>query len=120
MKKVILITFALSSIITLNSCEQANAAIICYSVEVDETSLGDEPSKQLVVACPPGAKALGAGWAVLDETGTTLDGQATYFEPSYDGSYWVVNAKNQSEYVSKWKLRMRVTCACQTGPVSLD
>ncbi len=79
-----------------------------YQVVAGETAVDTVPVKQLRVACPVGKKAFGAGWSVLDETGAILDGQATYFQPASDGSYWLVNAA----YIGlKWKLRVQVICA---------
>ena len=82
-----------------------------YEVVVDETAVTSVPSKQLQVDCPDGKRALGAGWSVLDSTSAILDGQATYFEPAFDGSHWLVNAQNRSDFAGEWKLRLRVICA---------
>ncbi len=68
-------------------------------------------TKQLQVDCPEGKKALGAGWSVLDPTSAILDGRATYFQPAFDGSHWLVNAQNRSTFAPDWKLRVRVICA---------
>lgn len=82
-----------------------------YEVVVDETPVNTTPTKQLQVDCPADKKALGAGWSVLDPTGAILDGRATYFQPAFDGSHWLVNAQNQSAFSPDWKLRLRVICA---------
>ena len=82
-----------------------------YEVVVGETPVDTTATKQLQVDCPEGKKALGAGWSVLDPTGAILDGRATYFQPAFDGSHWLVNAQNQSTFASEWKLRVRVICA---------
>jgi len=42
-------------------------------------------------------------------------GRASYFEPAFDGSHWLVNAQNQSGFAPEWKLRVRVVCAA-VGP----
>jgi len=82
-----------------------------YEVVVGETAADSAPLKQLRVDCPDGKKTLGAGWSVLDSTSAILEGQATYFEPAFDGSHWLVNAKNNSSFATDWKLRLRVICA---------
>ncbi|MEO0421350.1 MAG: hypothetical protein AAF184_03380 [Pseudomonadota bacterium] len=86
-----------------------------YEVVVGETALDSTVTKQLQVDCPVGKKALGAGWAVLDPTSAILDGRATYFEPAFDGSHWLVNAQNRSDFAPDWKLRVRVVCASVGG-----
>lgn len=82
-----------------------------HEVVVRETAVGSEPSKQLQASCPAGKKALGAGWAALDPTGATLEGRATYAEPAWDASGWMVNAQKLSSFASTWKLRIRMICA---------
>ncbi len=82
-----------------------------YEVVVGETAVNNTPTKQLTVNCPAGKRALGAGWSVLDPTSAILDGRATYFEPAFDGSHWLVNAQNNSTFAPNWKLRVRVICA---------
>jgi hypothetical protein len=79
-----------------------------YEVVVGETEIDSDPLKQLKVHCPEGKKALGAGWAVLGNGGIINDGRATYFQPAYDGSHWMVNAEY---YGDEWMIRMRVICA---------
>ena len=99
-----------------NNCEESSAQGInesCYEVIVGESPVNSDATKQLQVDCPGGMKAMGAGWSVLDETGAILDGQATYFQPSFDASHWLTNAKNQSAFESEWKLRVRVICTCE-------
>lgn len=81
-----------------------------YEVVVAETAVDKTVQKQLTVNCPKGKKALGAGWGVLDPTSAILDGQATYFEPAFDGSGWLVNATNRSTFAPEWKLRVRLLC----------
>jgi len=81
-----------------------------YQVVVGETPADSSPTKQLQVECPKGKKALGAGWSVLDPTGAILEGEATCFEPAFDGTSWPVNAKNNSSFAPQWKLRLRVIC----------
>jgi hypothetical protein len=87
------------------------SGIAGYEVVVGETAVDATPMKQLRVDCPEGKKALGAGWSVLDPTSAILDGSATYFEPAYDGTHWLVNARNNSAFAPEWKLRVRVVCA---------
>ena len=82
-----------------------------YEVVVGETPVDATVTKQLQVDCPEGKVALGAGWSVLDPTGAILDGRATYFQPAFDGSHWLVNAQNRSSFEPDWKLRVRVICA---------
>ena len=86
-----------------------------YEVVVGETAVNNTSTKQLQVNCPTGKKALGAGWSVLDPTSAILDGRATYFEPAFDGSHWLVNAQNNSAFAPTWKLRVRVICAVATN-----
>lgn len=85
--------------------------IAAYEVVIGETAVNSVAQKQLRVNCPEGKKALGAGWSVLDSTSAILDGRATYFEPAFDGSHWLVNAQNKSIFAPAWKLRVRVICA---------
>ncbi len=82
-----------------------------YEIVVGETAVNTAAGKQLQVDCPEGKKALGAGWSVLDSTGAILDGRATYYQPAFDGSHWMVNAQNKSTFAPDWKLRVRVICA---------
>ncbi len=82
-----------------------------YEVVTSETQVDSNSSKQLRVACPTGRKALSGGWSVLDSTGGILEGSATYSAPSWDGTEWMVNARNLSTYASTWKLQVRVLCA---------
>ena len=82
-----------------------------YQIAMEETGVDAFPVKQLQVSCPDGKNALGAGWAVLDGTSAILDGRATTFQPASDGSYWLVNAVNDSTFEPNWKLRVWVICA---------
>ncbi|MDH5433202.1 MAG: hypothetical protein OEY19_04595 [Gammaproteobacteria bacterium] len=91
--------------------QQGEPGISGYEVVVGETAVDNVASKQLRVDCPEGKKALGAGWSVLDPTSAILDGRATYFQPAFDGSHWLVNAQNKSGFAPEWKLRVRVICA---------
>ncbi|HWM89326.1 MAG TPA: hypothetical protein VN493_01015 [Thermoanaerobaculia bacterium] len=88
-----------------------DATVTGYQVVVGETVADSTASKQLKVSCPAGKKAMGAGWGVLDPTGAILDGSVTYFEPAFDGSHWLANARKNSSFAAKWKLRVRVTCS---------
>lgn len=81
-----------------------------YQVVTAQTAVTSLVSKQLSVSCPAGLRALGAGWAVLDATSAILSGVATYFEPSFDGTSWVVNARSTSSFQPGWKLQVRVLC----------
>lgn len=91
--------------------ESASSLLPGYQAVTAETPVGSSPGQQLIVDCPAGTKALGAGWSVLDGTGANLDGVATYSAPSWDGAQWMVNAKNLSSFAPSWKLRVRVLCA---------
>ena len=82
-----------------------------YEVVVRESPLGNEATKQLQASCPTGKQALGAGWAVVDGSGATLEGRATYAEPAWDASGWTVNAQKVSTFAPTWKLRLRMVCA---------
>lgn len=82
-----------------------------YEVVVGETPVNGTSPKQLVVKCPVGKKATGAGWSVLDPTSSILEGESTYSEPAFDGGSWMVNAKNRSTFAPNWKLRIRLICA---------
>lgn len=115
-KEALITSCALILLLFSNSCQDAAGKlknVSCYEVVVGETVVDNTPSKQLKVNCPAGKKAFGAGWSVLDETSAILEGKATYFEPSYDGSHWLTNAKNESSFASKWKLRVRLICGCK-------
>lgn len=105
MKTLIL---SVAVLLLLSAC---GGSISGYEVVVDESPVDGTPTKQLQVNCPAGKKALGAGWAVLDSSGAILDGRASYFQPSFDGSHWLVNAQNKSTFEAQWKLRVRVICA---------
>jgi hypothetical protein len=87
-----------------------------YVIVVGETPVNDTASKQLRVDCPAGKRAVGAGWSVLDKTDAILEGRATYFEPSFDGAHWLANARNDSEFATNWKLRLRVICVDSPPP----
>ena len=87
------------------------AAIAGYQVVLKESAVDATPMKQVTAQCPVGKKALGAGWGVLDPTGAILEGQATYSEPAFNGSQWIVNAKKLSTFAPNWKLRVRLICA---------
>ncbi len=129
-KNIVIVLNGLLLLMVINSCEESIAEPInsdddpidlqnytmensCYTVVVGESPVDNVSSKQLQIDCPEGSRALGAGWSVLDNTGAILDGQATYFQPSYDGSGWLTNATNQSGFASEWKLRVRLTCLCE-------
>ncbi|MCY7312768.1 MAG: hypothetical protein LH491_03865 [Pseudoxanthomonas sp.] len=87
------------------------AGISGYEIVVAQTDANPSASKQLRADCPPGKQVLGAGWSVLDNTDAILDGTATYFEPSFDGTHWLTNARNNSAFAAEWKLRVRLICA---------
>jgi len=70
--------------------------------------------RQLIVACPSGTRALGAGWGVLDAGSTIAPGLATYFAPSWDGTSWMANAKSLAPYGTAWKLRVTLLCGSST------
>jgi hypothetical protein len=93
----------------------ASAGFDGYEVVTEETSVDSTPTKQLIVNCPVGKYALGAGWAAVDKHDTNLDGQVLYALPAYDGSGWTFNVENISSYEANWKLRVSVTCATVTA-----
>jgi hypothetical protein len=80
-----------------------------------ESPLDATVTKQVIVNCPGDKRVIGAGWSVEDSTNAILDGEVTYSQPSWDGKSWMVNAKNNSAFAPKWKLRVKVICAdvCQ-------
>jgi hypothetical protein len=82
-----------------------------YEVILTESPLASTTFRQVQSVCPTGKKALGAGWGVVDSTNAILDGTATYFEPAYDGSGWLTNARKNSTFTSMWKLQVRMICA---------
>lgn len=97
---------------TVIHAEDESAPLAAYEVITGETDLTDEPfEQQLIVKCPEGKRALGAGWAVLDKTDAIKQGKVSYFMPSYDGSGWMINAADDSDWLGAWKIRMRVMCA---------
>jgi len=87
------------------------AGVSGYEIVVAQTEANPSASKQLRADCPPGKQVLGAGWSVLDNTDAILDGAATYFEPSFDGTHWLTNARNNSAFAAEWKVRVRLICA---------
>jgi hypothetical protein len=89
---------------------ETSSALTGYTVVVADSALDSNSSKQLSVACPTGARALGAGWSALDSTSAILNGRATYTAPSFDGTSWLTNATNLSSFSPVWKLRVRVLC----------
>jgi len=94
------------------------SSISGYEVVTAESPLDNTSTKQLQVTCPGNKFAIGAGWSVEDPTSAILEGEATYFQPSYDGKSWLVNAKNNSTFAPNWKLRVRCLCAdvCNPAP----
>ena len=90
-----------------NNC----APVSGYEIVTVESDLNDNASKQLNVKCPKDKRVLGAGWAVLDSTNAILDGTATYNLPSFDGTSWLINAKNNSTFAKNWKLKVSCICA---------
>jgi hypothetical protein len=95
--------------------QSGGRSISGYKVITQETGLNNSFSKQVVVSCPEGTKALGAGWGVLDATNVILDGTATYFAPRSAGSGWLVNARLKYPANREWKLRVSVLCAPATS-----
>lgn len=87
------------------------SAISGYQVVDQYSPVNNTNPKQVTCNCPTGKVAVGAGWSAEDNTGAILEGQATYFQPSYDGKSWLVNAKNLSTFSPNWKLHVRVLCA---------
>ncbi|WP_299977893.1 hypothetical protein [uncultured Pseudoteredinibacter sp.] len=106
----------LVALVFLTACAVAqaeeSAPLAAYEIVTGETDLSDAPfEQQLIVKCPEGKRALGAGWAVLDKTGAIKQGRVSYFMPSYDGSGWMINASDDSDWLGAWKIRLRVMCA---------
>ena len=87
------------------------ASLSGYEIVVSESAVSAQAPKQLAVNCPTGKKSVGAGWSVLDSTSALLDGRASYFEPTFDGSGWLVNAMQSQSVGLNWKLRVRLICA---------
>lgn len=109
---LVMLTAVGTVISTVVQAEEESAPLAAYEVITGETDLTDEPfEQQLIVKCPEGKRALGAGWAVLDKTGAIKQGKVSYFMPSYDGSGWMINAADDSDWLGAWKIRMRVMCA---------
>jgi hypothetical protein len=92
------------------------AAVSGYEIVVAETPVNSDATKQLEIKCPGNKRAIGAGWSVEDPTSAILEGEATYFQPGYDGKSWLVNAKNKSTFAPNWKLKVMCICAdiCDT------
>jgi hypothetical protein len=88
-----------------------SAGVSGYEVILTESPLASTTVRQVQSVCPTGKKALGAGWGVVDSTNAILDGTATYFEPAYDGSGWLTNARKNSTFTPMWKLQVRMICA---------
>lgn len=113
MKKSILLLLPFC-LLFLHSCKSDTSScssVSGYEVVNMESALDDTPEKYLTVKCPKEKRALGAGWSVEDSTSAILDGSATYFQPSYDGTSWLVIAKKNSQFARNWKLRVRCICA---------
>lgn len=87
-----------------------------YEVVAAETEVGTQPTRQLELACPPGKKAVGAGWSMLGPTDALLDGTVTLSEPTADGSGWLVGAWYQNAIAPRWKLRVRLACIAVSRP----
>jgi hypothetical protein len=92
-----------------------SAALAGYEVVASETELSTASFRQHIPVCPAGKRSLGAGWSVLDSTSAILDGEATHFEPSFDGTGWLINARNSSSLPPAWKLRSRLICVDATA-----
>lgn len=92
------------------------SAVSGYEILVSETPVNSDVTKQLEIKCPGNKRAMGAGWSVEDSTSAILEGEATYFQPGYDGKSWLVNAKNKSAFAPNWKLKVMCICAdiCDT------
>lgn len=91
-------------------------AVSGYEIVTAETPVNSDVTKQLEIKCPGNKHAMGAGWSVEDSTSAILEGEATYFQPGYDGKSWLVNAKNKSAFSPNWKLKVMCICAdiCDT------
>jgi len=113
MKQLSFISFVFLCIL-INGCKNDNSncsPVGGYEIKVVESNLDDVAFKQVTVDCPKDKRALGAGWSVVDSTNAILDGSATFFQPSFDGKSWMVNAKNNSGFARNWKLRVSCICA---------
>jgi len=97
----------------------AAAAPAGYEIVTAETAVDTFPEKQVSATCPAGKVVLGAAWADLDSTSAIMDGVATYFLPSWDGSGWMVNVRHESGYEPSWKLRLRLVCALRPSGYQL-
>jgi hypothetical protein len=86
-----------------------------YEIVQDYSELNYNDHKQVIVYCPSGKMALGAGWAVLNEDNEYLiqwrphDGVDS--EPRFQGDGWNVNVRILEPPPEAWKLRVRVICA---------
>jgi hypothetical protein len=114
MRHCSLIRLTVAALAVAAACEPQTPphGIAGYDVVLKESALTTSVTKQVSAACPLGKKALGAGWGVVDSTNAIVDGMATYFEPTFDGAGWLVNARNNStSFAPIWKLQLRVICA---------
>lgn len=118
MRKISIAPVVISSVVVLASLfilssyrNTSVTAIAGYQVVDQYSPVNATNPKQLTCNCPTGKVSVGAGWSVEDNTGAILEGQATYFQPSYDGKSWLVNAKKLSTFSPNWKLHVRVLCA---------
>lgn len=89
----------------------ATAQLRGYEIVIEESALTADATKQIKVNCSKKKRAMGSGWAALDATDAILAGVATTDQPAFDGSGWLVNAKNNSSFAKEWKLKVWVTCA---------
>ncbi len=81
-----------------------------YEVVLRESALDTSAIKQVIANCPAGKRAVGAGWAVVNNSNAILDGQAVYSMPSFDGAGWMVNARKLTTGAGAWRLQVRVIC----------
>lgn len=88
------------------------AALSGYETTTHESALDATPTKQLTASCPPGKKAIAAGWGVVDPTRVIMDGKVASFAPSEDGNGWTVKATHHHSWVPAptWRLQLRPVC----------
>jgi len=111
MKRIIATAIvAACALVGVASAQGGGSPVAGYEVVLRESALDTTAIKQVTAACPAGKRAVGAGWAVVNNTGAILDGQAVYSMPAYDGSSWMVNARRLTTGSGPWRLQVRVIC----------
>jgi len=79
-----------------NGATGAALSVICHDpfylpgYEQWSTTVTGQPGfADLSTPCPAGKVSLGAGWRLRTSTGGLLDGRATTFQPSWNGTTWM-------------------------------